>query len=241
MNQTETQNISQQEASPLAKSDTRHKRWGMVIDQRRCIGCHSCTVACKSENNVPLGYWRSWVKGIQKGSFPDVSNMFLRRLCNQCDSPPCVQVCPVQATVRRPEDGIVVMFFGKCIGCGMCIAACPYDARFFNPIRHTADKCDFCATRIENGLNPACVDACLSGALIFGDIDDPSSEICRVLATTPTSVIKSELGTRPKVYYIQAEHSLQGRIWFSEDFEESIVDYKKSIPSPTASYWKNQE
>ena len=103
------------------------------------------------------------LKEFKRDSFPDVSNMFLRRLCNQCDSQPCVQVCPVQATVRRPEDGIVVMYLGKCIGCGMCIAACPYDARFFNPIRHTADKCDFCSTRIENRLNPACVEACLSG------------------------------------------------------------------------------
>lgn len=216
----------------------RPKRWGMLVDQRRCIGCHSCSIACKSENNVPLGYWRSWVKGIQKGNFPDAGNFYLRRLCNQCDTPPCVQVCPVQATVKRPEDGVVVMYYGKCIGCGMCIAACPYDARFFNPIRHTADKCDFCAARIDEGLQPACVEACVSRALIFGDLDDPSSEIFRQVSSVATTVIKPELGTKPKVFYIQADHTLKGRIQYSEDFKKEILEYHKHIPSPDAEYWK---
>lgn len=218
----------------------RTKKWAMLVDQRRCIGCHSCTVACKSENNVPLGYWRSWVKGIQKGAFPHVGNLYLRRLCNQCEVPPCVQVCPVQATVRR-DDGVVVMYYGKCIGCGMCIAACPYDARFFNPIRNTADKCDFCLSRIDNGLKPACVEACTSGALIFGDLADPSSEISQKLATTPTGVLKPELGTKPKVYYVQADYTLQGRIQFSDRFEDEILEYRQHIPSPSADYWKKGE
>ena len=95
------------------------------------------------------------LRAYRKGHFPDAANHFLRRLCNQCDVPPCVQVCPVQATVRREEDGVVVMYYGKCIGCGMCISACPYDARFFNPIRNTADKCDFCSARIDAGLQPS--------------------------------------------------------------------------------------
>lgn len=217
------------------------KRWAMLVDQRLCIGCHSCTIACKSENNVPLGYWRSWVKGIQKGTFPGVGNLYLRRLCNQCDTPPCVQVCPVQATVRREEDGVVVMYYGKCIGCGMCIAACPYDARFFNPVRNTADKCDFCLSRIDNGLKPACVEACVSGALIFGDTADPSSEISQKLASTATTVLKAELGTKPKVYYVEADHSLQGRISFSDRFEDEILEYRRHIPSPAAEYWKRGE
>ena len=226
-------------AAPATSADaSKPVRWGMLVDQRRCIGCHSCTIACKSENNVPLGYWRSWVKGIQKGTFPDVGSLYLRRLCNHCDVAPCVQVCPVQATVRRPEDGVVVMYYGKCIGCGMCISACPYDARFFNPIRNTADKCDFCTARIDEGLRPACVEACVSRALVFGNLDDPNSEISRQLAAIGTSVIKPELGTKPKVFYIQGDYSLMGRIQFSDDFKEQILEYDKHIPSPGASYWK---
>lgn len=216
----------------------RPKRWGMLVDQRRCIGCHSCTIACKSENNVPPGYWRSWIKGIQKGSYPDVGSFFLRRLCNQCDVPPCTQVCPVQATVKREEDGVVIMYYGKCIGCGMCIAACPYDARFFNPFRNTADKCDFCAARIDRGLTPACVEACVSRALVFGDLNDPTSEISQRMASISSDVIKAELGTKPKVYYIQADTSLKGRIKYSDDFTEAILEYHEHIPSPDASFWK---
>jgi len=241
-NSSEQKNVNQtrrdeRSPEPVAK-ETPPKRWGMLVDQRRCIGCHSCTIACKSENNVPPGFWRSWIKGIQKGSFPDAGNLYLRRLCNQCDVPPCCQVCPVQATVRREEDGIVVMYYGKCIGCGMCVAACPYGARFFNPFRQTADKCDFCVARIDVGLRPACVEACVSGALVFGDLNDPSSEISQRLASIGTSVIKPELGTKPKVFYIEADHSLMGRIQYSDDFKEAVMEYHKHIPSPDASYWK---
>jgi tetrathionate reductase subunit B len=223
-----------------ADQNTRPRRWGMLVDQRRCIGCHSCTIACKSENNVPLGYWRSWVKGIQKGTYPNVGNFFLRRLCNHCDVAPCVQACPVQATVRRPEDGVVVMYYGKCIGCGMCIAACPYDARFFNTVGQTADKCDFCVARIDNGLQPACVEACVSGALVFGDLEDPGSAISRKIAEVGTTVIKPELGTKPKVFYVAADHSLMGRIQYSRDWKREIFDYHKHITSPDAGYWKKE-
>ena len=123
----------------------------------------------------------------------------------------------------------------------MCIGACPYDARFFNPIRNTADKCDFCMARIDKGLQPACVEACVSGALLFGDMDDPKSEISQRLAMLDTSVIKPELGTKPKVFYVQADHDLKGRIHYSDDFKEQILDYGRHIPSPGASYRKKGE
>jgi len=135
----------------------------------------------------------------------------------------------------------VVMYYGKCIGCGMCISACPYDARFFNPIRHTADKCDFCVTRIDRGLQPACAEACVSRAIVFGDLDDPKSEISKMLTSYGTTVIKPELGTRPKVFYIAADQSLKGRITYSDSFEEQIHNYSDSIPSPDASYWEKGE
>jgi tetrathionate reductase subunit B len=213
------------------------KKWGMVIDQRKCVGCHTCTVACKSENNVPLGYWRSWVKGIQKGTYPDVKNFFLRRLCNHCDDPPCVDVCPVQATVKR-DDGVVTVYYGKCIGCGMCIAACPYDARFFNPIRRTADKCNFCAQRIDADLLPACVTSCIGRAITFGDLNDRGSEVSKLIVANATVVIKPELGTLPKVFYIAPDKDIMGRIKISEDYPEAIEEYEKTIPSKLSDYWK---
>jgi len=213
------------------------KKWGMVIDQRKCVGCHTCTVACKSENNVPLGYWRSWVKGIEKGRYPDVKNFFLRRLCNHCDNPPCVDVCPVQATLKR-ADGVVMMYYGKCIGCGKCIAACPYDARFFNPVRRTADKCSFCSHRIDANLLPACVTSCIGRAITFGDLNDPRSEVSKLIASNATVVIKPELGTLPKVFYIAADRDLMGRIRISEKYPEAIEEYQKTIPSKLSDYWK---
>lgn len=212
------------------------KKWGMVIDQRKCVGCHTCTVACKSENNVPLGYWRSWVKGIQKGKYPDVRNFYLRRLCNHCDTPPCVEVCPVEATVRR-DDGVVTIYYGKCIGCGMCIAACPYDARFFNPVRRTADKCTFCTHRIDAGLLPSCVTTCIGRAITFGDLNDPKSEVSRLIAANSTVVLKPALRTHPKVYYIAADEDIMGRIKISKKYPEAIEEYHDTIPSKLSDYW----
>ena len=119
-------------------------RYGMLIDLRRCIGCHACSVSCKAEFDVPLGATRSWVEYAEKGEYPYVSRAFVPRLCNHCEHPPCVSVCPTGATWKREEDGIVVVDSEICIGCKYCIQACPYDARFVNPDTGSADKCDFC-------------------------------------------------------------------------------------------------
>ena len=183
------------------------KQYAMVIDVRRCYGVHACTVACKAEFDVPLGENRSWVEEIEKGDFPDVSRSFLPRLCNHCSTPNCVSVCPTGATWKREEDGIVVVDKDICIGCKYCVQACPYDARFSNPDTGSADKCDFCLHRVSQGLEPACVEACPSRARIFGDINDPKSEVSKLIAKNPVTVLRPDMGTAPNVFYIGADHA----------------------------------
>ena len=139
----------------ISKITKKKVQYGMLIDTRRCIGCHACSVACKSEFDVPLGVYRSWVEYTEKGTFPHVDRSFLPRLCNHCSEPPCVRVCPTNATWRRDEDGLVVIDPDICIGCKYCIQACPYGARFLNPVTGAADKCDFCMHRITQGLEPS--------------------------------------------------------------------------------------
>ena len=185
----------------------KRKQYGMVIDVRRCIGCHACTVACKSEFDVPLGVNRAWVEYVEKGVYPYVSRSFLPRLCNHCDEPPCVPVCPTNATYKREQDGIVVVDQGLCIGCKYCIQACPYDARFLNPISGWADKCDFCVHRVEKGLDPSCVNTCVGGARIFGNLADLESEVSKLIAENRVTVLRREMGTFPNVYYIAADHT----------------------------------
>lgn len=194
------------EANNQPDKKTRRKvQYGMVIDVRRCIGCHSCTVACKAEFDVPLGENRAWVEYVEKGVYPNVGKSFLPRLCNHCSVPPCVDVCPTDATYKREEDGVVVIDSGVCIGCKYCIQACPYDARFFNPVTGFADKCDFCMHRISQGLVPSCVNTCIGGARIFGDVSDLDSNISKLLAKHRVSVLRGEMGTLPNVYYIDAD------------------------------------
>lgn len=183
------------------------KQYAMVIDARRCYGVHACTVACKAEYKVPLGENRSWVEEIEKGNYPNVSRGFLPRLCNHCEEPACVAVCPTGATWKRAEDGIVVVDKDVCIGCKYCIQACPYDMRFLNQDTGAADKCDFCIHRVSQGLAPACVEACPSRARVFGDINDPASEVSKMVARNAVTVLRPEKGTGPNVYYIGADHT----------------------------------
>ena len=190
-----------------ATGTSKRKQYGMVIDTRRCIGCHACTVACKSEFDVPLGVNRAWVEYVEKGTYPNVSRSFLPRLCNHCSEPPCVPVCPTNATYKRKQDGIVVIDQGLCIGCKYCVLACPYDARFLNPVTGWADKCDFCIHRVEKGLEPSCVSTCVGGARIFGDLADPESTVTKLVAKNTVTVLRREMGTFPNVYYIGADHT----------------------------------
>jgi Fe-S-cluster-containing dehydrogenase component len=180
--------------------DARPAKWAKVIDQTRCVGCHACTTACKSENEVPLSVTRTYVKYVDVGVFPQTRRAFQVTRCNQCDDAPCVAACPTSAMFRRP-DGIVDFDKAVCIGCKACIAACPYDAIFINPEDHSAEKCNFCAHRLDVGLEPACVVVCPVEAILVGDLNDPASKVARIVQREPVTVRRPEKETRPKLFY----------------------------------------
>ncbi|MBK8098121.1 MAG: polysulfide reductase NrfD [Planctomycetes bacterium] len=178
-------------------------QYGFVLDQRRCIGCHACTVACKSENEVPLGDFRTWVKYTEVGSFPQVRRHFAVLRCNQCTNAPCVTICPVVALDKRP-DGIVDLDKDVCIGCKSCMQACPYDALYLNEDTGGAEKCHFCAHRVERGLKPACEVVCPEEAIISGDLHDPQSRVSRLIRDVGGQVRAPEQATGPNVIYLGA-------------------------------------
>lgn len=180
--------------------------YGFAIDLRKCIGCHACTIACKAEHEIPVGVNRCWVKTVEKGSFPDTRRFFFPVLCNQCTDAPCARICPTSALFKR-RDGIVDLHGDSCIGCRACMEACPYDQLFIDPNTHTAEKCNFCANRVENELLPACVIVCPTECRIFGDLDDPSSAVSRIVQHEAFTVRKPEKGTGPKIFYLGAEES----------------------------------
>ena len=200
-------------------------RYGMVIDLKRCIGCYSCTVACKAEHNTPPGVFWARVLEKEEGQYPSVRRTFLPVLCNHCQEAPCVDICPTGASQKR-EDGIVFIDDDVCIGCRACMMACPYQNRYYwgkpkdtiyfpkvpNPYevtapqefqRAVAQKCNFCLARLEKGLEPACVVTCLASARTFGDLDDPTSEVSQLIRKRRGFQLQSELGTEPSVYYIE--------------------------------------
>lgn len=182
-------------------------RYAFVIDHNRCIGCHACTVACKEEHDVPIGVNRTWVKYIEKGEFPDTRRHFAVLRCNHCHNAPCVAICPTVALFKR-DDGIVDFDSDRCIGCKSCMQACPYDALYINPNTNTAAKCNFCAHRVENRMQPACEIVCPVQAITSGDLDDAGSRVSRMVATAGTTVRKREKGTQPHVYYVGVEPDL---------------------------------
>jgi tetrathionate reductase subunit B len=198
--------------------------YGMGIQVDKCIGCGRCMVACKEENNVPKVpfFYRTWVERyvIRKdgevevrciderlgetaaaGADTDVlRSFFVPKLCNQCDHPPCVQVCPVGATFKT-QDGVILVDEDRCIGCRYCIQACPYGARYLHPEKETADKCTFCYHRITKGMLPACVEVCPTQARIFGDLRSNASPLARFRRMFKLHVLKAHLNTEPKVSY----------------------------------------
>jgi len=221
--------------------DATVHRWGFVVDTNRCIGCGLCVVACKEENDVPDDpkYSRTWVErhtttadgvvhvdspegGIygfepgpapaSMGGSPVTDARFVPRLCMQCEASPCTGVCPVGATYRT-ADGVILVDEERCIGCGYCVVACPYGARYIVPaggdmprgVAGVADKCTFCYHRITTGQRPACVEVCPVGARLFGDLNDPASPVSVAMREAPTTVIRADLGTRPRVAYVGLE------------------------------------
>jgi Fe-S-cluster-containing dehydrogenase component/formate-dependent nitrite reductase membrane component NrfD len=188
------------EASTYSEPAVGAVRWAKVIDHTRCIGCHACSTACKSENEVPLSVHRTYVKYVDVGIYPSVRRAYQVTRCNQCEDPPCTYACPTAAMYQR-DDGIVDFDKSICIGCKACIAACPYDAIFINPEDHSAEKCNFCAQRIDVGLEPACVVVCPVEAILVGDLNDPRAKVTQIVGREPVSVRRPEKETRPKLFY----------------------------------------
>jgi Fe-S-cluster-containing dehydrogenase component len=212
------------EASPNYK--TTDHWWGMIIDVEKCIGCGNCVRACSVENDVPEGYFRTWVEryfvpdvwdeqevnpivdspdGAING-FPDVKrdrpgkSFFVPKLCNHCADSPCVQVCPVGATFVSP-DGVVLVDDTYCLGCRYCVQACPYGCRFINPKTNTANKCTLCYHRITKGLTTACCEACPTAARQLGDLKNPKDPIHEFLRTHNVQVLKPHMATGSKTFY----------------------------------------
>ena len=207
-------------------------RYGMVIDTKKCIGCHVCAMACKTENNLPNDVWWNRIftdnggeMGFDMvgGSYPDNLQFgYIPVACQHCENPACVKVCPVGATYKDPETGVVRQDYDKCIGCRMCLAACPYtgvrsfnweepayyadfalgDADAAKHEKHTVEKCIFCTQRVARGEQPACVADCIGRARHFGDLDDPNSEVSKLLASREYTQLHTEFGTKPSVYYL---------------------------------------
>jgi Fe-S-cluster-containing dehydrogenase component/formate-dependent nitrite reductase membrane component NrfD len=175
-------------------------RLGFALLSDNCIGCHACTVACKSEHDVPLGVNRTWLKYIETGEFPNTGRSFSVMRCNHCDDAPCMTICPTSA-LYRADNGVVDFDDERCIGCKSCMNACPYDAIYINPATNTAHKCNYCNHRVEVGLEPACVVVCPTHAIVTGDLDDPDSPVSKIVARDQTAVRAPEQGTNPKVFY----------------------------------------
>lgn len=189
---------------------TTKKRYGFVIDVSRCIDCRACLVACSVENQVPMNHTRIWVHdlGLQ-GTYPSLEQTFVPYNCMHCENPPCTEVCVSGATYKEASTGLVLVDQEACIGCGFCVDACPYNVRYLDEKRGVVDKCNACAQRVEVGLQPACVSTCVGNSRLFGDLNDPDSDVS--IALKNAKIIqrldyqKDGHDTQPNIYYINGE------------------------------------
>lgn len=181
-------------------------RLGFLLDSGACIGCHACTVACKSEHDVPLGVNRTWVNYVETGEFPDTNRHFTVMRCNHCDDAPCISICPTGALFRA-SNGVVDFDDSRCIGCKGCMNACPYDALYISPDTGTAHKCNFCQHRLEVGLEPSCVSVCPTRAITVVDHDDPNDAAAERIRAEELPVRAPERRTLPKVHYAGTVHA----------------------------------
>lgn len=190
------------------ENEPKKIRYAMVHDETSCIGCTACMDACRTTNKVPEGVSRlEIIRSEPYGEFPNVEYEFFRQSCQHCSNAPCVAVCPTGASFVDPETGIVDVHSDLCVGCQYCIAVCPYRVRFIHPEKKSADKCNFCRdTNLAEGKQPACVEACPTKALTFGDMNDPMSAVSRKVKEKPVYRTKVELGTQPNLYHIPFQH-----------------------------------
>lgn len=177
-------------------------KYGLLVDLTKCLGCSSCTVTCQAQNQ--LYDEEHWVRVeiSEDGVFPVVTKRFLPVQCMHCDNAPCISVCPTRANYKR-ADGIVLVNENRCVGCKYCVVACPYQARVFIEERGVPQKCILCYKRVEKGVQPACVLACPGKARYFGDFDDPSSEVSRLLVQKKALQLRPDLGTGPNIYFVR--------------------------------------
>ncbi|HEU4385053.1 MAG TPA: 4Fe-4S dicluster domain-containing protein [Anaeromyxobacteraceae bacterium] len=204
-------------------------RWTYLIDTTKCIGCGSCVRACKAENGVPDGFYRTWVEryvvGTEKSfvdspegglnGFPSVQvdfhaskAFFVPKMCNHCAATPCTQVCPVGASYRT-KDGVVLVDGKRCIGCAYCVQACPFGSRFLSPVTHTAEKCTWCYHRITKGLRPACVEVCPTQTRLFGDMKREDDPVRKIIETERVEILQAHLLTEPQCYYLHLDKEVR--------------------------------